>query len=95
MNRLRKILSALIGTLLAVILTFAIVPFVQAQTPASQTIRELLDRSEKERKGLRFYVKDQTSGGAVVKIIADSVVRSLTDNRVVIRLDSIDAMAII
>ena len=94
MNRLRKILSALIGTWLAVILTFAIVPFVQAQVPAIRSFGELLDRSEKERKGLRFCVKDQTSGGAVVKINADSVARSLTYNRVVIRLDSIDAVAI-
>ncbi len=94
MNRLRKILSALIGTLLAVILTFAIVSFVQAQAPATRSFGELLDRSEKERKELRFYVKDQTSGGAVVKIDADAVMRSLTYNRIVTRIDSIDAVAI-
>lgn len=95
MNHLRKILSALIGTLLAVILTFAIVPFVQAQAPATQSFRELLDRSEKERKGLMFYVEGQTIGGVVVKINADSVeVRNQTYNRIVIRLDSIDAVAI-
>jgi hypothetical protein len=94
MNHPRKILSALIGTLLAVILIFAIVPFVQAPAPATRSFGELLDRSEKERKGLMFYVKDQTSGGAVVKINADSAMRSLTYNRVVIRLDSIDAVAI-
>jgi len=38
MNRLRKILSALIGTVLAVILTFAIVPFVQAQAPGNSKL---------------------------------------------------------
>jgi hypothetical protein len=65
MNRLRKILSALIGTWLAVILTFAIVPFVQAQAPAPRSFGEQLDRSEKGCKELRFYVKDPTNGGAV------------------------------
>ncbi len=95
MKELPIIRSALIGTLLAVILTFAIAPLVQAQAPTTQSFRELPDRSEKEREGLMFYVKGQTIGGVGVKINADSVeVRNHTHNRIVIRLDSIDAVAI-
>jgi Fe-S cluster assembly iron-binding protein IscA len=75
-------------------LTFAIVTLVRAQTPASRRIRELLDRSVKELKGLRFYVKGQTSGGVAGKTNAESVVRHQTDNRIVIRPDRIDAVAI-
>ncbi|MEO6164809.1 MAG: hypothetical protein ABIP88_11805 [Candidatus Binatia bacterium] len=95
MKELPIIRSALIATLLGIALTFAIVPFVQAQAPATQSFRELLDRSEKERKGLMFYVKGQTIGGVVVKINTDSVdVRNQIYNRIVIRLDNIDAVAI-
>jgi len=78
---------------LAVALTISNVAGVSAQS--SQSFRELLDRSEKERKGLMFYVKGQTIPGVVIKINADTVeVRNQTYGRVVIRLDSIDAVAI-
>ena len=79
---------------LAVALTISNVAGVSAQSP-SQSFRELLDRSEKERKGLMFYVKGQTIPGVVIKINADTVeVRNQTYGRVVIRLDSINAVAI-
>jgi hypothetical protein len=66
-----------------------------AQTQLAQNYRELLDRSEKEKKGLTFYVKGQTISGVVVKIGSDAVeVRNQTFSRIVIRLDSIDALAI-
>ena len=41
-----------------------------------------------------FYVNGQNIGGVVVKIKADSVVRNQTYNRIVICLDSLDAVAI-
>ena len=95
MKNLPKIRSALIASLLAIALTFGVAPLVSAQSAAHQSFRELLDRSEKERKGLMFYVKGQTIGGIVVKINADSVeVRNQTYSRIVIRFDSIDAVAI-
>jgi len=81
--------------LLAVALLGSKLPIVSAQSPAVQSFRELLDRSEKERKGLMFYVKGQTIPGVVVKIGTDTVeVRNQTYGRVIIRLDSIDAVAI-
>jgi hypothetical protein len=70
-------------------------PIASAQTQLAQNYRELLDRSEKEKKGLTFYVKGQTISGVVVKIGSDAVeVRNQTFSRIVIRLDSIDALAI-
>jgi len=81
--------------LLAVALFCSNLPIVSAQSPAAQSFRELLDRSEKEHKGLMFYVKGQTIPGVVVKIGTDTVeVRNQTYGRVIIRLDSIDAVAI-
>ena len=95
MKDLPTIRSAVIGTLHAISLTFSIVPFAQAQSPAAQNFRKLLDRSEKERKGLMFYVKGQTIPGVVVKINGDTVeVRNQTYGRIIIRLESIDAVAI-
>ena len=88
----RKVLKA---SLLAIVLTLINVTAASAQSPAAQSFRELLDRSEKERKGLMFYVKGQTIPGVVVKIGADTVeVRNQTYGRIIIRLDSIDAVAI-
>lgn len=88
----RQTLKAL---LLAIALTSSHVIGASAQSPAAQSFRELLDRSEKERKGLMFYVKGQMIPGVVVKIGADTVeVRNQTYGRIIIRLDSIDAVAI-
>jgi hypothetical protein len=69
-------------------------PAVSAQTQSVQSYRDLLERSEKEKKGLVFYVKGQTISGIVVKISTDAVeVRNQTYSRIIIRLDSIDAVA--
>ena len=65
-----------------------------AQSAFAQSYKELLERSEKEKKGLTFYVKGQTISGVVVKIGSDAVeVRNQTFSRIIIRLDSIDALA--
>jgi len=80
--------------LLAIALMVADIPAVAAQSPVAQGFRELLDRSEKEGKGLMFFVKGQTIPGVVVKIGADTVeVRNQTYGRIIIRFDSIDAVA--
>ena len=58
------------------------------------TMRELLEASLKDKKGITLYVKGQNIGGAVVKISSDSVeLRSREYSRIVVRLDSIDAVA--
>ena len=67
---------------------------VSAQTQSVQSYRELFERSEKEKKGLVFYVKGQTISGIVVKISTDAVeIRNQTYSRIIIRLDSVDAVA--
>ena len=87
--------TSLIGTLLILSLSYSVAQTLGAEPATNQSIRELLDRSEKERKGLMFYVKGQTIPGVVVKIGADTVeVRNQTHGRIIIRLDSIDAVAI-
>ena len=59
------------------------------------SFNELIEWSETEKRGLTIFIKGQTVAGVVVKVIAGEAieVRSQTYSRVVIRLDSIDAMA--
>ena len=57
---------------------------------------ELIKASLESKKGLTFWVKGQTIGGAVTKIGNGFVeVRSQQYSRVVIKLDSVDAVAMI
>jgi hypothetical protein len=71
-------------------------PVAIAQSQTSQVFRELLERSEKEKKGLTFFVRGQTISGIVVKMLgSDAVeVRNQTYSRMIIKLESIDALAI-
>ena len=58
-------------------------------------MRELLEASLKDKKGVMLYVKGHAIPGAVIKISADSVeLRSREYSRIVVRLDSIDAVAL-
>jgi len=71
---------------------------VLAQTLAAkapQAFQELLDYSLKEKKGLTFFVQGQTIPGVVTKMLGDDAieVRNQTSNRIIIRLDRIDAVA--
>jgi len=67
-----------------------------AQAASVQTYRELIELSQKEKKGLTFFVRGQMIGGAVVRMIGNDAVevRSQAYSRVIIRLDSVDAVAI-
>jgi hypothetical protein len=71
-------------------------PPALAQPSTSQAFRELLERSETEKKGLTFFVRGQTISGIVVKMIGSEAVevRNQTFSRLIITLDSIDALAI-
>ena len=66
-----------------------------APTKATQPFQELFDYSLKEKKGLTFYVQGQTIPGVVTKMVGDDAieVRNQTSNRIIIRLDRIDAVA--
>ena len=60
----------------------------------NDTMRELFEASQKDKKGLMLYVKGQTIPGVVVNIAADSIeLRSREYSRIVVRIDSIDAVA--
>lgn len=71
-------------------------PVASAQSQAGQAFRELFERSEKDKKGLTFYVRGQTISGIVVKVIGSEAVevRNQTFSRIIIKLESIDAVAI-
>ena len=71
-------------------------PVAAAQSQSGQAFRELLERSEKEKKGLTFFVRGQTIAGIVIRVVGTEAVevRNQTFSRIIIKLDSIDALAI-
>ncbi|HWH79398.1 MAG TPA: hypothetical protein VNT76_18590 [Candidatus Binatus sp.] len=71
------------------------IPATVAQNQPTLSYQELLDRSEKEKKGLMFYVKGQTIAGVFVKRIGSEAIeiRNQAYGRLIIRIDSIDAVA--
>ena len=59
-----------------------------------ETMRELLEASEKDKKGVMLWVKGQTIPGIVVKMDAITVeLRSREYSRIVVKMDAIDAIA--
>ena len=60
----------------------------------NDAMREILENSPNEKKGVMLYVKGQSIGGAVVKIAGEFVeLRSREYSRIVVRIESIDAVA--
>lgn len=71
-------------------------PAMAAKEEETPMFDELIKASMDNKKGLTFYVKGQTIGGAVTKIGNGFVeVRSQQYSRVVIKLDSVDAVGMI
>lgn len=66
-----------------------------AQVGMFAAYQQLFDISQKEKKGLLFHVKGQTIAGVVVKMIGNEAVevRNQAYSRVIIRLESVDAVA--
>lgn len=56
---------------------------------------ELIEWSAKEKRGLTFFVNGQTVAGIVVKVGEDGTIelKSQTYSRIIVRLDSVDAVA--
>lgn len=81
---------------IALLLSASFISSVAAQSKGTESFRELLDRSEKEKKGVTLYIRGQTISGVVVKVIgAEAVeIRNREFSRIIIRLDSIDGVAI-
>ncbi len=62
-----------------------------------EPFRELLELSQRERRGLTFYVNGQPLAGWVVAILENGAaveVRSQAHSRLIIRLDRVDAVAL-
>ena len=57
-------------------------------------MRELFEASQKDKKGLMLYVKGQAIPGVVVSISENSIeMKSREYSRIVVKIDSIDAVA--
>ena len=97
--KIRVLLSSVILILGAVALLLALSSasvFSQTVPPkTTQAFQELFDYSQKEKKGLTFFVQGQAIPGVVTKMVGDEAieVRNQTSNRIIIRLDRIDAVA--
>jgi hypothetical protein len=60
----------------------------------NDSMREVLETSQNEKKGIMLYCKGQTIGGVVTKVGADFVeLRSREYSRIVFKIDSIDGAA--
>jgi len=58
-------------------------------------MREILETSQNEKKSVTLYVKGQSLGGLVLKLTNDTVeLRNREFSRIVVRIDSIDAIAV-
>lgn len=59
---------------------------------------EIIDLSMRDKKGLTFFVKGKEIGGLVLRLIDDGQAveaKSQQYGKIVIRLDSVDAIAMI
>jgi hypothetical protein len=65
-----------------------------AEAKDTPMIRQILEDSKTQNKSVNLYVKGQALGGLVTKIGDDAVeIRNREYGRIVVRLDSIDAVA--
>ena len=79
----------------AVALTLPLLLPVSSGAQAPAVFDELLRMSHKDGHGLVFYIKGQQIAGIVIAAPRDGVVevRNREHDRIVIRLDSVDAIA--
>ena len=93
--RCSKALFPTLGLLAAIALPGA--AHAQSAVPSGvlQVYQDLFAASQKDKRGLVFYVRGQQIGGGVVRVIGNEAVevRNQTHGRIVIRLDAIDAVA--
>jgi hypothetical protein len=61
-----------------------------------ELFRDLIELSQKEKRGLTIFIKGQTIAGLVTNVIGTEAieVRSQMYSRAVIRIESIDALAV-
>ena len=56
-------------------------------------MKELLEASQNEKKGITLYMKGQSIGGVVTKIGEMVELRNREFSRIVVRMDAIDGAA--
>jgi hypothetical protein len=67
---------------------------VDLSAKEGDTMREVLEASQSDKKSVMLYMKGQSLGGAVTKVTADMVeLRNREYGRIVVRIDAIDAIA--
>ena len=60
----------------------------------NDVMKEILEASQTEKKGITLYLKGQSVGGVVTKIAGDLVeLRSREFSRIVVRMEAIDGAA--
>jgi hypothetical protein len=81
--------------LLGWIMLLSVVAARDVSAQMAPNYQELFEHSQKEKKGLVFYVRGQTIAGIVIRLIGNEgvEVRNQSYSRILIRLDSIDAVA--
>ena len=58
------------------------------------SMRELLEAAQNDKKSVMVYMKGQSLGGGVVKVTGETVeLRNREYSRIVVKLDAIDAIA--
>jgi hypothetical protein len=68
---------------------------VISQAKENNMFNEILEASQKEKKGVMLHVRGQSIAGVVVKIGSESIeLRSREYSRIIVRLDAIDAVSI-
>jgi hypothetical protein len=73
----------------------AMIAFRAAEGKDFSMFQQILEASLSEKKSVNIYIGGQSLGGGVVKLNADTVeIRSREYSRIVIRLESIDAVAL-
>jgi hypothetical protein len=70
-------------------------PSMSQAKESTAMFQELFETSQKDKKGVMLHVRGQSIAGVVVKISADHIeLRSREYSRIVVRLDSIDTVAL-
>lgn len=92
----QTLVASLLTITLVVVLAAVRLNTSSAQAGSTTAFQELIDQSLRDKKGLTFFIKGQTIGGAVTKQISPEIVevRNQTYSRAIIRLDQVDAVAI-
>lgn len=95
--RLTIITCFLLAAMPATMLTAQETPRASKSAPANKmsAYKELFEISQRDKKGLAFWVGGQVIGGVVVQVGNETVeIRNREYGRIVIALDRIDAVGI-